>query len=375
MKYKIKIKIGIDFLMTVLLLCLMAYQITGQELHEWIGTGMLVLFIVHNILNIKWYGSIAKGKYTLLRLVQTILNLSVFISMICLGFSGIVMSQHVFAALSIRGPTATARSMHMAASYWGFVLMSMHMGMHWSQVLGALRRVYKDKKTSGIFTWGLRLAAILIAGYGLLCFIQKDIVSYMFLKNQFVFFDFEQNALSVFKEYIAMMGFWMFLSYYISRGIKKNYMLQVIRKETINMKAEEFQQIFPLGDKNDAYAQFFVGQSYLKMLSTERLSIANVTFEPSCRNNWHIHHKGGQVLLCTAGRGYYQEWGKAAQELKPGDVVNIPPEVKHWHGAAPNSWFSHLAVEVPAVGASNEWLEEVDEQEYKKLTEKEKSNE
>lgn len=127
MKYKIKIKIGIDFLMTVLLLCLMAYQITGQELHEWIGTGMLVLFIVHNILNIKWYGSIVKGKYTLLRLVQTILNFSVFISMICLGFSGIVMSQHVFATLSIRGPMATARSMHMAASYWGFVLMSMHM--------------------------------------------------------------------------------------------------------------------------------------------------------------------------------------------------------------------------------------------------------
>ena len=133
------------------------------------------------------------------------------------------------------------------------------------------------------------------------------------------------------------------------------------------MKADEFQQIFPLGDKNDAYAQFFVGQSYLKMLSTERLSIANVTFEPSCRNNWHIHHKGGQILLCTAGRGYYQEWGKEARELLPGDVVNIPAGVKHWHGAAPNSWFAHLAIEVPGENTRNEWCEPVAEKEYRLL--------
>ncbi|MBU9895485.1 cupin domain-containing protein [Holdemanella biformis] len=125
--------------------------------------------------------------------------------------------------------------------------------------------------------------------------------------------------------------------------------------------------VFPMGEKNEAFAQYFVGQSYLNMLSTERVTIGNVTFEPGCRNNWHIHHKGGQILLCTAGRGYYQEWGKEAQELHPGDVVNIPPEVKHWHGAAKDSWFAHLAVEVPAEGASNEWLEVVNEEDYEKL--------
>lgn len=125
--------------------------------------------------------------------------------------------------------------------------------------------------------------------------------------------------------------------------------------------------VFPMGEKNEVFAQYFVGQSYLNMLSTERVTIGNVTFEPGCRNNWHIHHKGGQILLCTVGRGYYQEWGKEAQELHPGDVVNIPPEVKHWHGAAKDSWFAHLAVEVPAEGASNEWLEVVNEEEYEKL--------
>ena len=103
----------------------------------------------------------------------------------------------------------------------------------------------------------------------------------------------------------------------------------------------EFQDIFPRGGENTAYAQYFVGRSYLNMLSLEQVVIGNVTFEPGCRNHWHIHHArsgGGQILLCTAGRGYYQEWGKPARELRPGDVVNIPAGVKHWHGAAPDSW-------------------------------------
>ncbi len=133
------------------------------------------------------------------------------------------------------------------------------------------------------------------------------------------------------------------------------------------MIAQDFNTIFPIGEKNEAYAKYFVGQSYLNMLTTTGVVIGNVTFEPGCRNNWHIHHKGGQILLVTAGRGYYQEWGKTAQELHPGDVVNIPPGVKHWHGAAPNSWFAHLAVEVPAEGASNEWLETVSDEDYGKF--------
>lgn len=127
--------------------------------------------------------------------------------------------------------------------------------------------------------------------------------------------------------------------------------------------------IFGLGAPNEAYAQYFVGKSYLRPLTVpgETVFMANVTFEPGCRNNWHIHHAksgGGQILVCISGRGYYHEWGKRAQELLPGDVVNIPAGVKHWHGAAPYSWFSHLAVEVPAKEGSTEWLEPVDEDAY-----------
>lgn len=125
--------------------------------------------------------------------------------------------------------------------------------------------------------------------------------------------------------------------------------------------------IFPIGEPNDGFAQYFIGQSYLAPVSKEQVGIFNVTFEPGCRNNWHIHHSktgGGQILICVAGRGYYQEWGKEAIEMLPGDVVNIPVGVKHWHGAAPDSWFSHLAVEVPGEGSSNEWLEPVDDETY-----------
>ena len=125
--------------------------------------------------------------------------------------------------------------------------------------------------------------------------------------------------------------------------------------------------LFGLGEPNTAFAKYFKGNSYLKMLNTQGVSIANVTFEPKCRNNWHTHHKGGQILLCTDGEGWYQEAGKKAQKLKPGDVVYIAPEVKHWHGAGKDGWFTHLAIEVPSNGGSTEWHEEVSDKEYNKL--------
>lgn len=127
------------------------------------------------------------------------------------------------------------------------------------------------------------------------------------------------------------------------------------------------EMLFPIGVPNDAFAEYFTGQSYLAPISTSQVGIFNVTFEPGCRNNWHIHHAdkgGGQILVCVAGRGYYQEWGKDAVLMMPGDSVNIPAGVKHWHGAAQDSWFSHLAIEVPGENGSNEWLEPVTDEIY-----------
>lgn len=143
-------------------------------------------------------------------------------------------------------------------------------------------------------------------------------------------------------------------------------------KEPALTEKDKYQKtiFFPIGKTNDAYAKYFVGQSYLAPISTEQVTFFNVTFEPKCRNNWHIHHAtkgGGQMLVAVGGRGYYQEWGKAPIEMKPGDVIHIPANVKHWHGAAPDSWFSHLAFELAGENTSNEWLEAVTDEEYGKL--------
>ena len=134
----------------------------------------------------------------------------------------------------------------------------------------------------------------------------------------------------------------------------------------------EKNNIFGLGQENSAYARYFIGKSYLNPLTPAGVTpfFANVTFEPACRNNWHTHHAtkgGGQILLCIAGEGWYQEWGKPARSLKAGDVVVIPANVKHWHGAKRNSWFSHIAVEVPGENTSNEWQEPVTDEEYNLL--------
>ena len=126
---------------------------------------------------------------------------------------------------------------------------------------------------------------------------------------------------------------------------------------------------FPIGEENP-FGQFFVGKSYLAPLTTEQVPVYNVTFEPGCRNNWHIHHAasgGGQMLICVGGRGWYQEWGKEAVALTPGTVINIPAGVKHWHGAAADSWFSHLALEIPGEDGKAEWLEPVSEEDYNAL--------
>ena len=142
------------------------------------------------------------------------------------------------------------------------------------------------------------------------------------------------------------------------------------------MNKEEFEKenVFGLGEPNVNFAKYFIGNSYLKPLTNlnnTSLFLANVTFEPSCRNNWHIHKStsgGGQILICTAGYGWYQEYGKEVIELKPGMVITIPANVKHWHGAKKDSWFSHIAVEVPGENTSTEWCEPVTDEEYNNLS-------
>lgn len=204
--------------MTLLLLLLMAYQVTGEALHEWIGAGMLLLFLLHNLWNIRWYKSLGKGKYTALRILRTVVNFSVLAAMLIQAYSGIVLSRHVFAFLPISGGRATARALHLAGAYWGFILMSVHLGLHWGMVMGMLRKLTGGKRST-VLTWVLRLIGTGIAVYGAVCFCQADIPSYLFLRVQFAFLDYEKSGALVLTENLAILSLWVFVSYYGAKAL------------------------------------------------------------------------------------------------------------------------------------------------------------
>lgn len=219
MKPKMVAKIAVDITMTAALLLLMAYELIGQAAHEWIGIGMFVLFVLHHILNGKWSKNLLKGRYTALRIMQTILVVLVLFSMLGSTVSGVILSRHALSFLPISSGRAFARSLHMISAYWGFVFMSLHLGFHWSMMMGIARRLIK--KPSEFRKWVLRAIALLIAGYGVYSFVKRDIGSYMLLKNQFVFFDFEEPLPLFLLDYIAAMGLFVYVGHYLSDILKK----------------------------------------------------------------------------------------------------------------------------------------------------------
>lgn len=220
MKKKFVFKIAVDMVMTVLLLFLMARQITGDLAHEWLGAGMLILWIAHHILNRSRYSHLFKGIYTPARILQTIINFAVLLSMLGLMVSGIILSREVFAFLPISGGIALARTLHILSAFWGFVLMALHLGLHWNMILGMVRKATGPAASKRVRI-ALYIVATLIAGYGLYAFLSNQFLSYMFLRTHFVFFDFESPALLFFVDYIAIMGLFIFLAHYTSKGIQR----------------------------------------------------------------------------------------------------------------------------------------------------------
>lgn len=214
------VKICIDIGMTVGLLFLMAYELIGQAAHEWLGIGMFVLFIAHHILNRRWWGRLAKGRYTLFRLWQTLLVFLALASMLGSMVSGVILSRHALAFLPISGGRAFGRNLHMLSAYWGFAVMSLHLGLHWSMMMGAAGRLSggSRKMPKGI----LRILTLLIAAYGLYAFVKRDIGSYMLLKIQFAFFDFEEPLLLFMLDYLAVMGLFVAAGYYLTKGIRQS---------------------------------------------------------------------------------------------------------------------------------------------------------
>lgn len=219
MKLKQIIKIAVDIAMTITLLFLMTYELIGQISHEWIGIGMFLLFIAHHILNGRWTKNLLKGKYTALRFFQTALVVLVLFSMLGSMVSGIVLSRHLLSFIPSFIGSSLARELHMLSAYGGFVFMSLHLGFHWSMIMGMAKRL--TKKPSALRTWILRIITVLIAGYGVYAFVKRDIGSYLLLQNQFAFFDFEEPILLFLLDYIAIMGLFTAVGHYICSTIRK----------------------------------------------------------------------------------------------------------------------------------------------------------
>lgn len=221
MNPQVRIKIITDVLMTFALLFLMGYQFWGDIAHEWVGAGMFILFIAHHILNKGWYRSLFKGKYTPARIFQLIVDILVFLAMVGLMVSGVILSNHVFAILNIRGGMAFARVLHMSASYWGFVLMAVHLGLHWGIFINMAGKAFKMTAPSKKRRILLNTAGAGIAVYGLFVFIHRNLLSYMLVLTEFVFLDFSEPVLRFYVDYLAMMGTFVFLAYYFSMFLRK----------------------------------------------------------------------------------------------------------------------------------------------------------
>ena len=220
MKAKAIVKMAVDVLMTLILLFLMGYQFWGDVAHEWAGAGMFVLFLAHHALNGNWYKALFRGKYTSARIFMLLINMLLLLVMTGLMVSGIILSRDVFAFLPISGGIALARPLHVFSSFWGFVLMALHLGLHWNMILAMVRRA-AGPVTSKLAQALLRAGACAVAAYGLYAFIRNRFLSYLFLTSSFVFFDFERPLILFFTEYAAIMGLFVFIAHVGTKALGK----------------------------------------------------------------------------------------------------------------------------------------------------------
>lgn len=219
MKAKPIIRMLTDIGMTVVLLFLMAYALVGEAAHEWLGVAMFVLLVIHHVLNINWIKNIGKSKYTAFRMVQTVLVALVLLTMLGSMISGIILSKHVFDFLSINSGHAIARTVHMLCGYWGFIFMSLHLGLHWNMVVAMAGKISMFQKKTAIRI--SRVLAVFIAGYGAYALFKRQIGDYLFSRTMFAFFDYSESLWRFMLDYLAVMGLFVFAGYYVGVFLRK----------------------------------------------------------------------------------------------------------------------------------------------------------
>lgn len=213
-------KITVDLAMTALLPCLMAYTLIGETVHEWLGLIMFLLWMTHHVFNLEWYRGLNKGRYTLDRIVGVVINGLLVLVMISMMISGIMMSKHVFSFLTLDGGASFARSLHLLGSYWGFVIMSLHLGFHWNRVMVGMRGLVPASKPSQLRMLCIRIAAVILSLYGVLAFVRRQLASYLLLQNQFVFFDFSESIIAFLADYLLIMVLFTCAGYYGRRLLR-----------------------------------------------------------------------------------------------------------------------------------------------------------
>ena len=217
MKPKAVIKLAVDVFMTLALLFLMGYQFWGEAPHEWVGAGMFLLFVAHHLLNGRWPKTLFKGKYSALRTVTLCVDLLLLLAMLAQMYSGIVMSRYVFAFLPGTGGMSLARRLHILGAYWGFLLMSVHLGLHWNMILGMLRKALKIKSKTKSPSMIAFAAGLTISGYGIWVFISRGFPTCLFLKSEFVFLDYSEPKIFFYMDYLALMGLCIFIAHYSTK--------------------------------------------------------------------------------------------------------------------------------------------------------------
>lgn len=220
MKPKQAMKLCVDAAMTLGLLFQMGYHLWGDTAHEWAGAGMFVLFILHHILNWRWWAGIYKGRYTAVRTLQVVIDLLILAAMLGLMVSGVILSSKVFAFLHIRGHMAFARRLHMLASSWGFLLMSAHLGLHWGMLLGMARSAGRTRLSGKPSSPWPPVLSALIAVYGVVAMVKRDLATYLFLRSEFVFLDFSESKILFYLDYLAIMGTFIFLFYFATKLLR-----------------------------------------------------------------------------------------------------------------------------------------------------------
>lgn len=218
MKLKQIIKILVDIIMTILFITLMAYHITGNRLHEWLGVTLFVFFILHHILNKKWYTGLLKGKYSAVWILMAVINFLLFVAMIGMMVSGIIISREVFGFLDLRAGMF-GRKLHMVSTSWGYLLMAMHIGLHWSMVLGIARKKIQVK--SKWIGYGIRILAVLFSTYGVYAFATRQLTDRMFLLMEYAFFDYRESAIIFLADYISILILFAVLAYYLAKISRK----------------------------------------------------------------------------------------------------------------------------------------------------------